>query len=127
MTTIYTALTLLFLTVPGRAYGAELGIEAALRPWWRLRGGWAYLHLDMELDPGNRDAGNREFVGDNPEHRAVLRSLADLREHIELDAALFYTGRMPDGRMGLDPEFTDTFPTRTQRSLFLSLRWNLGR
>ena len=144
----------------GRAYGAELGIEAALRPWWRLRGGWAYLHLDMELDPGSLDAGTLEFVGDNPEHRAVLRSLADLSKEIELDAALFYTGRMPDGRadrhlsldmrlgwhpisalslslvgqhllgdgrMGLDPEFTDTFPTRTQRSLFLSLRWNLRR
>ncbi len=146
--------------ISGRAFGAELGIDAVLRSWWRLRGGWAYLHLDMELDPDSRDAGTLEFVGDNPEHRAVLRSLVDLRQDIELDAVLFYTGRMPDGRAdrhlsldlrlgwrpvpplslslvgqhllgagrrGLDPEFTDTFPTRTQRSLFLSLRWNSGR
>ena len=50
MTTIYTALTLLFLTVPGRAYGAELGIEAALRPWWRLRGDRFARSLDASPD-----------------------------------------------------------------------------
>ena len=45
-----------------------------------------------------RDAGTLELVGDNPEHRAVLRSREDLRQDIELDAVLFYTGRTPDGR-----------------------------
>ena len=35
---------------------------------------------------------------DNPENRGVLRSLWDVHERVELDAALYYTGRLPEWR-----------------------------
>ena len=100
--------------ISGRTLGGELNLEWKAHRRLRLRGGYAYLHIDLKTERDSQDVGTLEFVADNPENRAVLRSLLDVHERVELDAALYYTGRLPEHR---DERFF---------SLDLRLNWRVG-
>ncbi|MEW6752043.1 MAG: TonB-dependent receptor [Candidatus Latescibacterota bacterium] len=142
--------------VSGYTAGAEVNAEWHPGGRCRLSAGYAYLYMDLDLEPGSRDPGTLEFMGDNPRHRARGRASVDLPRRTELDVMLQYLGRLPLGwndrvlsmdvrlatplaaglevalvaqsltwgdRDGLDPELMDTVSTRSQRSVYLSLRY----
>ena len=84
--------------VSGTTRGVEVGVEWQPHRLLRLRGGYAYLHMDLSLEPESRDPGSLEFLGDNPRHRADARAALDLPGGCELDLMADYLGRAPDGR-----------------------------
>ena len=84
--------------ISGETLGGEVNVEWKVCDRWRLRGGYAYLYMDMTVAPGKQDFGMLEFVPDNPRHRGVLRSLLDLTERVELDAVLRYTSELLEKR-----------------------------
>lgn len=84
--------------ISGHTLGAELNAECQVHRRWRLSGGYAYLRMDLKKDPDSQDPGTLEFLGDNPRHRALLRSQLDLTEKLQLTGTLYYTGRLPLGR-----------------------------
>lgn len=100
--------------ISGRTWGGEVTGEVRPVSGWRVRGGYAYLRMDLHTDPGSQDPGMLEYLGDNPHHRALLQSSIDLSRRVELDAVLEYTGRLPYG-------WQDRHVT-----LDLRLGWQLG-
>lgn len=96
------------------AYGAEVALEGLPLAWWRLRGSYGYVQLDLERNAGSRDVTTEKTTeGSSPRHQASVRSLMDLPGKFELDLWLRYVGRLPalrvdaytslDARLGWRP------------------------
>lgn len=84
----------------GNTFGGEVVGEWQVLEGWRLRGGYAYLNMNMKLNPDSEDPGTLEFVADNPTHRFMLWSLWNVTPQIELDAVGYYTADLPEHRDG---------------------------
>ena len=82
----------------GRTFGAELATSVRATPWWRLRGHYTWLDMDVEVaadaPPGTFADGT---PGLNARHRAGLSSFFSLPRGIELDV----TARYVSGLTGL--------------------------
>ena len=76
----------------GQTYGAELAANFQAADWWRLRGSYSYLQMQLQKKPGGRDTASLGISGNSPHHQVSLRSLMDLPYHLQLDC----TGRYVD-------------------------------
>ncbi len=75
-------------------WGVELAAEYAPLPWWRLRGGYNFIHKDLWIHGGaNVNASVRE--GNDPEHQFSFQSLMDLPAHFQFDLSGRYVSRLP--------------------------------
>ncbi len=78
----------------GEAYGVEVTVQWQPTGWWRLEGSYAYMRLDLEVDPGSRDIFTEEtFENDIPENHANILSSLNLPYNCELNTWLRYTDR----------------------------------
>lgn len=78
----------------GEVWGVEWGAQYQLSQWWRLRGGYNYLHKNLWPSGGaNVTASVRE--GNDPEHQFSFQSIMDLPAHFQFDAAGRYVDRLP--------------------------------
>jgi iron complex outermembrane receptor protein len=66
-----------------KAYGAELSLSVQPLPYWKLRSSWTHIHR----------GGNERAAVVAPHQLAVL-SYMELPGRLELDAGLYYTGRI---------------------------------
>jgi len=80
-------------------WGAELSGNYQLSQWWRLRGGYTYLHRTVFLKPGSSDVNGGQAEGDDPENQFVLQSLLNLPHGFELDAVIRYVDRLNIGHV----------------------------
>ncbi|HWM90553.1 MAG TPA: TonB-dependent receptor [Thermoanaerobaculia bacterium] len=98
------------ITLANRLEAETWGIElrSNMQPvsGWRLQVGYAWLDKEFRRDQGGRDPGEGMAEGNDPEHRATLRSSLDLPAGLELDAWLRYVSELPspfvDGYTELD-------------------------
>jgi iron complex outermembrane receptor protein len=74
--------------VQGETYGIEFSAAYQLFAWWRLRGGYDYLHEHLYVTPGQTDFNNALNETADPKHQFSLRSSMDLLKNTELDAGL---------------------------------------
>src|SRR6185369_150656 len=79
----------------GEAYGAELAANFQATDWWRLRGSYSYLQVQLHRKPGSTDVLSQAAEGDT-HHQVVLRSLMDLPHHLQLDCTGRYVDRLPN-------------------------------
>lgn len=86
--------------------GLELRVNTQPMQGWSLQMAYAWLDKDLRLEPGSRDPFGGLAEGNDPEHRATLRSLIDLPGGFELDGWLRYVSALPsptvDDYMELD-------------------------
>ena len=82
----------------GRTYGAELAANWVAADWWRFRGAYTLLQMDLEPDGNSADVTSENAEDESPHNQFSLRSSIDLTESIEVDAGLRYVDRLP----GLD-------------------------
>jgi iron complex outermembrane recepter protein len=77
--------------VHGSTYGTEIVAELKLQEWWRIRGWYAYLNMDLDaresLDPSGDSAED-----DSPRHQYNIRSAVDLPGDITFDITGRYMG-----------------------------------
>ena len=72
--------------IDGTSRGVELAADAALKRWWRIRGGYSHLHLDLEPGPDSRDISTATSLeASSPRHQFALLSSVNLPGGIELD------------------------------------------
>jgi len=76
-------------------WGLELRASYQPLAWWRLYAGYALFDKELRLDPDSRDPTGGKFEGNDPRHRFMLRSLADLPGGFELDGLLRYVDELP--------------------------------
>jgi len=95
---VETALSSPSLVVPlstdnrmdGRTYGAEASMNWQAMDWCRIKIGYAYLEMDLELDSGSTDTVSEAAEDESPRHQLFLQSLVDLPANFELDGTVRY-------------------------------------
>ncbi len=81
-------------------YGGEVAANYDLLSWWRLKGGYSFLRLQMHKRPGSTDTTSEVSTeGSDPRHQVFIRSLMDLPQHLQLDTALRYVDRLRSGNI----------------------------
>lgn len=73
----------------GETYGAELATTWQPVEWWRLRGSYTYLQVQLELDKSNNPR-NQGTEHSSPQNQFMLRSTLDLPKQWEFDCAFRY-------------------------------------
>ncbi len=81
-------------------YGQNKGIEIApeWRPasFWRLRGSYSYLHMELSELPGiNAGAPPSATTGASPQHQANIESSFDLTKKFQLDLTYRFVSSLP--------------------------------
>jgi len=66
-----------------KSYGAELSLAMQPLPYWKVRGSWTHIHR-----------GGNERAAVVAPHQLALLSYMELPGHLELDAGIYYTGRI---------------------------------
>ncbi len=72
----------------GDTYGVELNSTVEVLENWRVQASYNYLEESLHVKPGKIDFSNALNETADPRHQAALRSLWDLPNHVQLDAAV---------------------------------------
>ncbi len=78
----------------GRTYGAELAADWQAAEWWRLRGAYTFLQIQLDPATSSRDVPSEDAEGESPHNQVSLRSLMDISETLEFDTGIRYVGRL---------------------------------
>ena len=80
----------------GETYGVELAASWQPLDNWRLNAGYTFLQMDLRHGFPIKDATLQAGEGDSPRNQFHVRSYLDLPWNLQLDAALYYVGSLPD-------------------------------
>jgi iron complex outermembrane recepter protein len=72
----------------GQTYGVELSGDYQIFDWWRLHGGYDFLHENIHVKGGDIDINHGLNETSDPQQQFSIRSSMDLPENIDLDADL---------------------------------------
>ena len=72
----------------GETYGVELSADYQIFDWWRLHGGYDFLHENIRVKPGHTDINNALNETADPQHQFSIRSSMDLPENVDFDTEL---------------------------------------
>jgi iron complex outermembrane receptor protein len=79
----------------GRTYGVELAASWQITPTWRLRGNYSRLDIDLAAKAGSTDNLSADSIqGSSPKTMMQLHSRHDLGNQVDLDAAIYYMGKL---------------------------------
>lgn len=81
------------------AWGVELSGNYEVVDWWRLRGGYTYLHKTVSVTGGGQDLNRGRAEGNDPHHQFVVQSAMDLPWNLEFDCVARYTDTLPEPRV----------------------------
>ncbi len=97
----------------GTTKGIEFAPEWRPLPYWRLRGTYSYLQMDIKKGTNSQDVGTAPVVnGSSPKHQAALQSDIDFDKHFALDLTYRYVARLPELSPGLAIPSYSTMDTR---------------
>lgn len=82
--------------IKGNSYGFDAWADVRLADWWRLKPGYSLLIQDFHFKPGATALLGISQIGNDPRHRASLRSSMDIGRAINIDADLRYVSALPD-------------------------------
>jgi iron complex outermembrane receptor protein len=80
------------------AYTRGIEVSPEWRPtsYWRLRGSYSYLHMDVYKAPGSIDVGTAPGIqGSSPAHQVTVQSQLDIAKKIQLDLTFRYVSALP--------------------------------
>lgn len=70
-----------------QTWGIELSGNVNLFDWWRIRGGYTYLHKSFSTDEPLLTTNYERNEALDPNHQIILQSIADLPKNFQLDLA----------------------------------------
>ena len=80
----------------GETTGGEIAPTWAPRDWWRLKGSYAFLRINLTNKPGSIDGSSATSIeGSSPRHQVVIQSLLDLPGNLNLDLTYRYVSALP--------------------------------
>ncbi len=80
----------------GYTKGGEIAAEWGPATFWRLRGSYSYLHMNLGKSPHSGDVGSAPgIVGSSPQHQAMLQAAFDLSKILQLDLDYRYVSALP--------------------------------
>ena len=80
----------------GNTKGVEIAPEWRPLPFWRLRGSYSFLHMNIGKAPNSADVGSAPgIVGSSPAHQATIESAFDLSKTLRLDLTYRFVSALP--------------------------------
>ncbi len=79
----------------GSLWGAEGWGTVEVLPAWRLSAGWVGLRKSFRSSPGSA-ANSVANLGNDPRHRWMLRSTADIARDVDLDVTIRHVSALPE-------------------------------
>jgi iron complex outermembrane receptor protein len=80
----------------GHTYGIDAWTAYSIADWWKLSAGLSLEREHFRFKPGASGLLGTAMAGNDPEHRAFVRSSMNLGRHWTLDADLRQVGALPD-------------------------------
>lgn len=106
----------------GTTKGVEIAPEWRPVDFWRLRGTYSYLYMNISKAPGSLDIGTAPgIVGASPQHQATIQSSLDLSKALQLDLIYRYVSQLPGQAVPAYSTGDARFAWRFSRHLELSL------
>ncbi len=84
----------------GDSYGGTVVVNWQPLAGWRLRGQYAYLHLDLDTTAASLDVSSPSLAGNSPEHQAAVYSFLDLPHGLSFYAGVRYVDELPNQAVG---------------------------
>jgi iron complex outermembrane receptor protein len=76
--------------------GVEVAPEWRPTTFWRLRGSYSYLHMNVGKSPSSLDVGTAPgIVGSSPQHQAAIQSAFDVAKKFQLDLDYRFVSALP--------------------------------
>jgi iron complex outermembrane receptor protein len=96
-TPLYTLISAQFRNdLFGFTTGGEVAPEWRPTSFWRLRGSYSYLNMNLSKVPGTALGGTPEsVVGSSPRHEATAQSSLDITKKLQLDLVYRYVSALP--------------------------------
>ncbi|MGB2888369.1 MAG: TonB-dependent receptor [Candidatus Acidiferrales bacterium] len=106
----------------GSTSGFEIAPDWTPTGWWRLRGSYSYLHMDLTKKTGSLDPSTVSSTqGSSPHHQVVIQSSLDFPKRLEFDQTFRYVSALPAQLVRAYTTADVHFSWRATRSLDLSL------
>jgi iron complex outermembrane receptor protein len=105
----------------GSTYGLELASHWQVTETWKLIGSYSYLNTNLDITDDSNYT-EFEFLEDNsPTNQAGLRSLWNIKDNVELDAALYYVDEMKSQKIAGYTRFDLRLGWQASKNLRVSL------
>ena len=79
----------------GTTDGVELESSWQVKNWWKVAGGYTWLHMDIR-DQVTGNPSNVAYVqSTNPQHQLNFRSYVNLPKNLQWDTTMYYVGLLP--------------------------------
>jgi len=106
----------------GYTKGVEIAPEWRPMSFWRLRGSYSYLHMNLGRSPHSGDVGTAPgIVGSSPQHEAWIQSSFDVTKVIQLDLTYRYVSALPGQLVPAYSTGDARFAWRFRKDLEISL------
>jgi iron complex outermembrane recepter protein len=80
--------------------GVELSGAVQAAEWWRVRGGYTYLHKSFRALTPQVLAFSEAFEAQDPSNQIILQSLMDLPRRVQFDIVVRYVDELPATLLG---------------------------
>ena len=88
---------ILYNNLQGETYGAELSATWRITDWWRFRGNYTFLEMQLRARPGSSETVSAGIQGArSPSQQFSLGSSMDLSRNVELDWMVRYVDALPN-------------------------------
>jgi len=106
----------------GNTSGFEIAPDWTPTRWWRLRGSYSYLHIDLNPNSASQDISTASSIqGSSPHHQIAIQSSLDLPKKLELDQSFRYVSALPAQQIGAYTTADVQFSWHATRALSLSV------
>ena len=106
----------------GNTSGFEIAPDWTPTRWWRLRGSYSFLHIDLNHDSGSQDTSTAGSIqGSSPHHQVAIQSSLDLPKKLEVDQSFRYVSALPAQQVAAYTTSDVQFSWHATRSLNLSV------
>jgi iron complex outermembrane receptor protein len=78
----------------GRGLGAEASVSWKVTSQWKLAGGYSFLGLRLDPNPGSANPSPEVPAGTSPRHQFQIRSQWDLPRHLEFDQSIYFVDKL---------------------------------
>lgn len=101
----------------GTTKGFEIAPEWRPTTFWRLRGSWSFLNMNIKRAPGSTDVGSAPGItGASPKHQALIESAFDLPKKVSIDLTYRYVSILTA------PQIVPSYSTGDARVAWQALR-----
>jgi iron complex outermembrane receptor protein len=106
----------------GNTAGFEIAPDWTLTRWWRLRGSYSYLYMNLSRSTASQDTTSVSSTqGSSPHHQVMVQSSLNLAKKFTFDQNLRYVSALPAQQVGAYSTADVGFTWRASSALNLSI------